>query len=242
MFQKLAQGRFDLTIDLQGLLRSALMTAATRARVRVGVADAREGARWFYTDGSTHPGWVCTRWSAFSASPAPSSADASAAAVQPADQRGRPPVGSEVAGGSAVAQDRAQRGSALGDQALAPRAFRRDRPPCGPRIRGGLDRRRLGLPTGRSSISSVRRSGPGARSRPLRPDEPARAGRAGGRVGPGDLQRHRPASPGGGGRGARGRHLHLHQPQAHRSLRPAGRHRTELRLVRSQLHQEMPPT
>ena len=35
------------------------------------------------------------------------------------------------------------------------------------------------------------------------------------------------------------RHLHLHQPQAHRSLRPAGRHRTELRLVRSQLHQEM---
>ena len=30
------RGRFDLTIDLQGLLRSALMTAATRARVRVG--------------------------------------------------------------------------------------------------------------------------------------------------------------------------------------------------------------
>jgi ADP-heptose:LPS heptosyltransferase len=26
------------------------MTAATRARVRVGLADAREGARWFYTD------------------------------------------------------------------------------------------------------------------------------------------------------------------------------------------------
>ena len=30
-------------------LRSGLMTAATRARVRVGMADAREGARWFYT-------------------------------------------------------------------------------------------------------------------------------------------------------------------------------------------------
>jgi ADP-heptose:LPS heptosyltransferase len=43
-------GRFDLTIDLQGLLRSALMTAATRAKVRIGLADAREGARWFYTD------------------------------------------------------------------------------------------------------------------------------------------------------------------------------------------------
>jgi heptosyltransferase I len=50
LFRKLMRGRFDLTIDLQGLLRSALMTAATRAQVRVGVADAREGARWFYTD------------------------------------------------------------------------------------------------------------------------------------------------------------------------------------------------
>ncbi len=46
---RLARDRFDLTIDLQGLLRSALMVAATRARVRVGMADAREGARWFYT-------------------------------------------------------------------------------------------------------------------------------------------------------------------------------------------------
>jgi lipopolysaccharide heptosyltransferase I len=45
----LARERFDLTIDLQGLLRSGLMTAATRAPARVGLADAREGARWFYT-------------------------------------------------------------------------------------------------------------------------------------------------------------------------------------------------
>ncbi len=50
LYQRLAQGRFDLTIDLQGLLRSALMTAATRAPVRLGMADAREGARWLYTD------------------------------------------------------------------------------------------------------------------------------------------------------------------------------------------------
>ncbi len=41
--------RFDLTIDLQGLLRSGLMTAATGAPVRVGLADAREGATRFYT-------------------------------------------------------------------------------------------------------------------------------------------------------------------------------------------------
>jgi lipopolysaccharide heptosyltransferase I len=45
----LAQRRLDLAIDLQGLLRSALMTAATRARVRVGLADAREGAVHAYT-------------------------------------------------------------------------------------------------------------------------------------------------------------------------------------------------
>ena len=46
---KLGRGRYDLTIDLQGLLRSALMATATGAKVRIGMADAREGARWFYT-------------------------------------------------------------------------------------------------------------------------------------------------------------------------------------------------
>jgi lipopolysaccharide heptosyltransferase I len=49
VWTQLRRQRFDLTIDLQGLLRSALMTAATRAPVRVGLADAREGAGWFYT-------------------------------------------------------------------------------------------------------------------------------------------------------------------------------------------------
>jgi lipopolysaccharide heptosyltransferase I len=48
LLARLLGSRFDLTIDLQGLLRSALMVAATRAKVRVGMADAREGARWFY--------------------------------------------------------------------------------------------------------------------------------------------------------------------------------------------------
>ena len=47
--RSLAKERFDLTIDLQGLFRSGLMTAATRAPVRVGLEDAREGAGWFYT-------------------------------------------------------------------------------------------------------------------------------------------------------------------------------------------------
>lgn len=46
---RLRRGRFDLTIDMQGLFRSALLVAAAGSRVRVGMADAREGARWFYT-------------------------------------------------------------------------------------------------------------------------------------------------------------------------------------------------
>ena len=47
---RLRRERFDLVIDLQGLLRSGIMTWATRAATRIGLADAREGARWFYTD------------------------------------------------------------------------------------------------------------------------------------------------------------------------------------------------
>jgi lipopolysaccharide heptosyltransferase I len=42
--------RFDLVIDLQGLLRSGLFTAASGAARRVGLSSAREGAVWFYTD------------------------------------------------------------------------------------------------------------------------------------------------------------------------------------------------
>ncbi len=46
----LRAGRFDLVIDLQGLLRSGLMARATSAPRRVGFATAREGASWCYTD------------------------------------------------------------------------------------------------------------------------------------------------------------------------------------------------
>src|SRR5262245_37412614 len=60
-FAELRRRRFDLVIDLQGLLRSGLMASATGAPRRVGLGGAREGARWFYTDvvpvpepGSTH--------------------------------------------------------------------------------------------------------------------------------------------------------------------------------------------
>ncbi|MDA8083490.1 MAG: lipopolysaccharide heptosyltransferase I [Nitrospiraceae bacterium] len=46
---RLKAGGYDLVIDLQGLLRSGLMTKATAAPVRIGFAEAREGSRFFYT-------------------------------------------------------------------------------------------------------------------------------------------------------------------------------------------------
>jgi heptosyltransferase-1 len=47
---RLEEIRPDVVLDLQGLLRSALMARLSRARRIVGLADAREGARWFYDD------------------------------------------------------------------------------------------------------------------------------------------------------------------------------------------------
>lgn len=41
--------RADLVIDLQGLLRSGLLTLASGARFRVGLSGSREGSRWAYT-------------------------------------------------------------------------------------------------------------------------------------------------------------------------------------------------
>ena len=41
--------QFDMVIDLQGLLRTGLMTRATGAAVRIGLASAREGSRLCYT-------------------------------------------------------------------------------------------------------------------------------------------------------------------------------------------------
>jgi len=46
----LAAQQYDLVIDLQGLLRSGLMTHATGAPRRLGLASAREGARFFYNE------------------------------------------------------------------------------------------------------------------------------------------------------------------------------------------------
>ncbi|WP_435009859.1 glycosyltransferase family 9 protein [Tundrisphaera lichenicola] len=53
---ELRRKRFDLTIDLQGLLRSGIMTRATGAPIRVGLETAREGSRYFYTHRIGSPG------------------------------------------------------------------------------------------------------------------------------------------------------------------------------------------
>ena len=50
LVRQLRQSRFDIVIDLQGLLRSGLMTWLTRAPRRIGLSDAREGARFFYNE------------------------------------------------------------------------------------------------------------------------------------------------------------------------------------------------
>ena len=50
-------GAFDLALDFQGLLRSALMAKGCRAKTVFGLSDAREGAGFFYhqtTDTSGH--------------------------------------------------------------------------------------------------------------------------------------------------------------------------------------------
>ena len=50
--------RYDLSIDLQGLLRSGIMTVMAGAKRKIGLASAREGASFFYDetvqDTSTH--------------------------------------------------------------------------------------------------------------------------------------------------------------------------------------------
>ena len=49
LFKKLKQEKYDLVVDLQGLLRSGVITAATGAPVRIGFGEAREGSSVFYT-------------------------------------------------------------------------------------------------------------------------------------------------------------------------------------------------
>ena len=53
--RELRRERYDAVIDLQGLLRSGLMTLACRSARKLGLADAREGSRYFYNETVTVP-------------------------------------------------------------------------------------------------------------------------------------------------------------------------------------------
>ena len=50
LMREVRQKKFDLVLDLQGLLRTGLMTQWSRGRRKVGRADAREGAGFFYRE------------------------------------------------------------------------------------------------------------------------------------------------------------------------------------------------
>ncbi len=58
LFRRIRRERFDLVVDLQGLLRTGLMCLAARAPRRVGLSTAREGAAWAYSDVVPVPGSV----------------------------------------------------------------------------------------------------------------------------------------------------------------------------------------
>ncbi|MDQ8195140.1 glycosyltransferase family 9 protein [Coraliomargarita sp. SDUM461004] len=49
LLQSIRAERYDIVLDLQGLARSGLMTCAARAHMKLGRADAREGAGLFYS-------------------------------------------------------------------------------------------------------------------------------------------------------------------------------------------------
>ncbi len=50
LMQEVRQTQFDLLLDLQGLLRTGLMTKWAQAKRKVGRSDAREGAGLFYDE------------------------------------------------------------------------------------------------------------------------------------------------------------------------------------------------
>lgn len=49
LFRDLKTEKYDLVIDLQGLLRSGIIAGATGSRIRIGLSGSREGASLFYT-------------------------------------------------------------------------------------------------------------------------------------------------------------------------------------------------
>lgn len=58
LMREVRQRRFDAALDLQGLLRSGLMIRWCHAARKLGRADAREGAGFFYNERVAAPGGV----------------------------------------------------------------------------------------------------------------------------------------------------------------------------------------
>ncbi len=57
--KRLSENYYEIVVDLQGLLRSGLITHSTPGALKIGFDDAREGSRFFYgkkvaTDGAVH--------------------------------------------------------------------------------------------------------------------------------------------------------------------------------------------
>jgi heptosyltransferase-1 len=48
LFKTLRRERYDIVVDLQGLLRSGIIAMAAGAPLRIGFEEAREGSRFFY--------------------------------------------------------------------------------------------------------------------------------------------------------------------------------------------------
>jgi lipopolysaccharide heptosyltransferase II len=62
LMSELRRARYDLVLDLQGLLRSAAIAWLTGAATRVGFAEGREGSRWWYSESVRLPGSEGRSW------------------------------------------------------------------------------------------------------------------------------------------------------------------------------------
>ena len=124
------RGRFDLTIDLQGLLRSAPDGRGDAGRESASAwpmpARGRAGST---PTMSTHPGWACTPSIASSGSPRELGADDSEPRFNLPISDERPPMGRRRSSPAAApAADHPQPRGAVAHQALAAGALRGDRP------------------------------------------------------------------------------------------------------------------
>ncbi len=216
----LRRREFDLAIDLQGLFRSGVMTVATGRPSGSASRRLAKGPGCSTTTRSTRAARDARR-----RPPAPGRRGVRGPGRAGARRRwrSRPPTsaGHGRAGPAAPPLGCLEHRRPVADQALAARALRRGRPPRPRPARRGVVL--VGAPEDRPLVDSLRAARPvdARRPRPLRPDDPAATGRAGGRGRPVRLQRHRAAPPRRGGGGAHRRRLHLHEPGADRPVWPA---------------------